>query len=246
MKGPHKHLTLATREEWRAWLEKHYATEQAVWLLHYKKKAARRSLTLEEAVEEALCFGWIDGVLRSIDKDRYVLRYSPRTPKSIWSEINKRRAMKLIRQGRMTAAGLDKIAQAKASGEWDAASTREDVSAIPLDLARALRKKKTVWAAFQRWPPSRKKQYLFWLSSAKTVATRQKRIHAIAEMAAVNSLGRRRDGQADRCHKPGMAPPNPRSQRSRLRRDVLAALSRRRLNWRPFGSVIAAPLKRIR
>jgi uncharacterized protein YdeI (YjbR/CyaY-like superfamily) len=179
-------LTFANREEWRAWLEKHHATEREAWLIHAKKKAAQRSVTYEEAVEEALCFGWIDGLLHSIDGERYALRYSPRRRRSVWSESNKQRVEKLIREGRMTAAGLAKIAAARESGEWDAAAAREDVSAIPADLAQEL-ERSDVLGAFNEWSASRKKQALYWLSSAKRPETRQKRIQAIVEMATTGN-----------------------------------------------------------
>lgn len=182
MKMPDKCLTFATREEWRAWLAEHHATAQEAWLLHYKKKAARQALTYEEAVEEALCFGWIDSLLKGVDDEAFALRYSPRKSKSVWSESNKRRAERLIDEGRMTAAGLEKIAQAKANGEWDAATAREDVDAIPVDLAQELESNKAR-ASFDKWPASRKKQYLYWLSSAKRPETRRKRLQAIVEMA---------------------------------------------------------------
>jgi uncharacterized protein YdeI (YjbR/CyaY-like superfamily) len=183
MKEPNQYLTFDSREAWRAWLEAHHDNEQEAWLIHYKKKAAKRSLAYEEAVEEALCFGWIDGLLRSIDSERYALRYSPRKPQSVWAESNKRRTERLIAEGRMTAAGLEKIAEARANGEWDAAAAREDVDAIPEDLAQALEGNKA-WGSFRRWPASRKKQYLYWLSSAKRPETRAKRIQAIVDMAA--------------------------------------------------------------
>ena len=182
MKTPDTLLALATRDEWRAWLEQHHATDPEAWVLHYKKNAAQRSVTYEEAVEEALCFGWIDGLLRSIDGEKYALRYSPRKRQSTWSESNKRRVEKLIAEGRMTAAGLSKIAEAKESGEWDAATAREDVSVIPPDLAQELEKNGAT-PSFTSWPVSRKKQSLYWLSSAKRPETRQKRIQAIVEMA---------------------------------------------------------------
>jgi uncharacterized protein YdeI (YjbR/CyaY-like superfamily) len=183
MKGPYKYLSFATREEWRAWLEEHHAREQEAWLLHSKKKAARQSLPYEEAVEEALCFGWIDGLLRSVDNETYALRYSPRRPRSVWSESNKRRAERLTDEGRMTPAGLEKISQARESGEWDAATAREDVDSIPEDLAQALEGSRAL-AAFQAWPASRRQSLLYWLTSAKRLETRQRRIEAIVEMAA--------------------------------------------------------------
>jgi uncharacterized protein YdeI (YjbR/CyaY-like superfamily) len=181
---PDQCLTFATREEWRAWLEQHYASEREAWLVHDKKKVAERTtVTYDEAVEEALCFGWIDGLLRSIDGERYALRYSPRRRRSTWSQSNKRRVERLIAEGRMTAAGLAKVSEAQASGEWDAATAREDVSAIPVDLAEEL-DKNAARASFEEWPASRKKQYLYWLRSAKRPETREKRIRAIVDMAA--------------------------------------------------------------
>jgi uncharacterized protein YdeI (YjbR/CyaY-like superfamily) len=180
MKAPENCLIFTSREEWRAWLEEHHADRQEAWLLLYKKKSPEQTLTLEESVEEALCFGWIDGLLNTIDGEKYALRYSPRKPHSVWAENNKQRAERLIAEGRMTAAGLEKIAEAKASGEWEAATAREDISAVPEDLAQGLWKNE-VWATFQDWPPSRKKQYLYWLSTAKRPETRQKRLQAIVD-----------------------------------------------------------------
>jgi uncharacterized protein YdeI (YjbR/CyaY-like superfamily) len=182
MKGSEKCLTFANREEWRAWLEKHHTTDQEAWLFHFKKKVDKHFLTYEEAVEEALCFGWIDGLLHSIDSDKYALRYSPRKPQSVWSATNKRRVENLISDGRMTAAGLEKIAEAKENGEWDAATAREDVTAIPTDLAQELKRNKAL-VSFNKWPTARKKQYLYWLSSARKPETRQKRVQAIVDLA---------------------------------------------------------------
>jgi len=188
MKRPDKYLTFAGREEWRAWLEEHHAKEQEAWLLHYKKKAARQSLSYEEALEEALCFGWIDSLLIAFDAERFALRYSPRKRRSIWSEGNKRRVERLIAEGRMTPAGLARIAEAKENGEWDAATAREEVDSIPADLEGALGTSGAL-AAFRKWPASRKKGTLYWLSSAKKPETRQKRIQAIVDMASAGELG---------------------------------------------------------
>jgi uncharacterized protein YdeI (YjbR/CyaY-like superfamily) len=88
MKEPEKYLIFAGREDWRAWLEEHHATDKEAWLLHYKLKVAKQALAYDEAVEEALCFGWIDGLLKGVDSETYALRYSPRKPRSVWSEKN--------------------------------------------------------------------------------------------------------------------------------------------------------------
>lgn len=181
-KFPDHCIAFTDREEWRGWLEEHHATELEAWLLIRRKGAALRFLMLEEAVEEALCFGWIDGALQPINKETYALRFSPRNPHSIWSENNRRRAEKLIREGRMTPAGLEKITEAKENGEWDAAIAREDVSSVPDDLVQEL-ENNDAWLAFENWPASQKKQYLYWLESAKRSETREKRIQAIVEKA---------------------------------------------------------------
>ena len=185
MKPTEKTLEFADRAAWRAWLQTHHAQENAAWLLLSKKTAAKGKLTLEEAVEEALCFGWIDGLLRSVDPESYCLRFSQRRPRSIWSALNKQRAQKLIRQGQMTAAGLVKIAEAKANGEWQAATDREDTQQIPPDLEGALKQHKAAWHVFQNWPASLKKQYIYWFACAKTTKTQQKRIQKIIEMALI-------------------------------------------------------------
>lgn len=175
-------MSFTGRDAWRAWLEEHHASEPEAWLFISRKGAARQFLTLTEAVEDALCYGWIDGSLQPIDKETYALRFSPRQHGSVWSVNNQRRVEKLIREGRMAPAGLEKIAAAKESGEWEAAITREDVSSVPDDLVQAL-EEDDAWPAFEGWPASQKMQYLYWLEIAKRPATREKRIRAIVAKA---------------------------------------------------------------
>jgi uncharacterized protein YdeI (YjbR/CyaY-like superfamily) len=182
MKMPDHYMAFANREEWRAWLEEHHTTGQEAWLLIRRKGAARQLLVLDEAIEDALCFGWIDGVLKPVDKESYALRFSPRKPNSIWSVKNQGRVEKLIEEGRMTPAGLEKIAEAKENGEWDAAVAREDVNSVPDDLVQEL-ENNDAWISFEKWPASQKKQYLYWLVRAKRLTTREKWIQAIVEMA---------------------------------------------------------------
>jgi uncharacterized protein YdeI (YjbR/CyaY-like superfamily) len=136
---------------------------------------------LEEAIEEALCFGWIQETLQPISKKTFALRFSPRKHNSIWSVNNQRRVERLIQEGRMTMAGMEKVAEAKENGEWDAAIDREDVSSVPDDLVQAL-EEDDAWFAFERWPASQKKMYLYWLESAKRLETREKRILAIVKL----------------------------------------------------------------
>ena len=111
-----------TREVWRTWLAEHHATSADVWLVMAKKNSGLQSVSLDEAVEEALCFGWIDSVLRRIDERTHALRFTPRKPKSVWAQSNKDRVARLVAEGRMMPAGLAAVEAGKASGEWDRAA----------------------------------------------------------------------------------------------------------------------------
>jgi uncharacterized protein YdeI (YjbR/CyaY-like superfamily) len=182
MKFPDHYMEFTDPDAWRAWLDEHHATNHDAWLLISRKASSTQYIRLEDAVEEALCFGWIQGALKPIDKHTYALRFSPRTPKSIWSVNNQKRVEKLIQEGRMTHAGLEKISVARDSGEWEAAILREDVSSVPDDLVQEL-EENDVWMVFENWPSSQKKQYLYWLESAKRPETREKRVKAIVEKA---------------------------------------------------------------
>src|SRR5512136_3086462 len=126
--NPQLHFT--HRDEWRAWLAANHAIAKEAWLVIHKKHASKSGLSLEDAVEEALCFGWIDGVMHRIDDEKFALRFSPRKKSSVWSQVNKRRVAKLIEQGRMTEAGLAKVKEARANGQWRAATRREDTTNI--------------------------------------------------------------------------------------------------------------------
>jgi len=177
-----KRFTPNTRANWRAWLAKHHASRKEIWFVLYKKHTGKERVSYEDAVEEALCFGWIDGLVRSIDDEKYAVRFSPRKSGSIWSESNKRRVAKMIEQGLMTPIGLAKIREAKANGEWDKASQREDTSIVPADLKRALRANQQAQKNFETVSPSQKRMFIYWVTSAKTDATRQRRIAKAVQM----------------------------------------------------------------
>jgi uncharacterized protein YdeI (YjbR/CyaY-like superfamily) len=172
--GQPLHVTGA--EEWRAWLESNHAVEKEVWLTIYKKHTAKPSITIEEATEEALCFGWIDSMMKRIDDEKHVQRYTPRKKGSIWSEKNKKWVAELIEQGRMTEAGLAKIEEAKQNGEWHKATQREDISRVPSDLLEALAASQPAQSNFEKLAPSYKRQFLTWIAGAKIDATRRKRL----------------------------------------------------------------------
>jgi len=181
-------LFFPSPQEWHDWLEAHHAQESEAWLLISKKGAARKTLTLAEAVEEALCYGWIDSHMRPVDAQVYRLRFSPRKPRGIWALSNVHRAERLMRERRMTPAGLAAVEAAKASGEWEAAARREDIRQVPPELDEALKAEAAVMAAYQKMAPSLIKQYHHWINSAKRVETRQKRIAALVEKLRVGSI----------------------------------------------------------
>lgn len=174
-----KLMTLRDGDKWREWLRSHHHDSTEAWLVIFKKGVCEGSLSLDEAIEEALCFGWIDGKLRSLDKQKYSLRFSPRRVNSIWSVSNIRRIERLIKEGKMTEAGLAKVAEARRSGQWDAAIAREWTDKIPPELANALRRRKGAISAYRNLTDSRKKQLLHWLFTAKRAETKRRRIAAI-------------------------------------------------------------------
>jgi uncharacterized protein YdeI (YjbR/CyaY-like superfamily) len=176
MKATPTLLSLADPEAWRAWLRENHAAEKEAWLIIAKKHSSKPGISYEEALDEALCFGWIDGLVRSVDDATFTLRFSPRKSRSIWSEGNKRRVERLIAQGRMAEAGLAKIREAKENGEWDKAAEREDTSVLPSDLEDALQRDGRIWLQWESLAPSLKKQYIYWVTSAKAQETRQRRI----------------------------------------------------------------------
>ena len=171
----HPHITPTSRKDWRAWLKKHHRTATGVWVVYAKKHTGLPSLTWQEGVEEALCFGWIDSLRRAIDGTYFKQLYTPRTPRSTWSAINKQTVERLIAGGLMTAAGLAAIEIAKANGRWSAIDHVES-HVIPDDFATALAKNKKAKAGFESLSPFVRKQFLFRLNSARRPETRAKRI----------------------------------------------------------------------
>jgi uncharacterized protein YdeI (YjbR/CyaY-like superfamily) len=172
--------------EWRRWLEQHAGSAQQAWLLQYKKNSVKTSVSLAEAVEEALCFGWIDGKLVSIDAESYALRFSPRKPQSVWSKINRERAERLIASGRMRPGGLASIEEAKRNGCWDRAYTNLTRDVIPSDLKDALMEQPEAWQNFQNFANSPQNMYISWVTGAKTAETRHKRIAEVVKRSALN------------------------------------------------------------
>jgi uncharacterized protein YdeI (YjbR/CyaY-like superfamily) len=173
------------RREWRAWLEQHHATARGVRLIYYKKESGKPCVIYIDAVEEALCFGWIDSKANTRDHESIVQLFTPRKAKSVWSKVNKQRIEKLMAQGLITPAGLARIEAARQNGSWDALNAI-DALTIPPDLEAALAANHTAQANFDAFPPSSKKIILFWIASAKRPETRAKRVEETVTLAAQN------------------------------------------------------------
>ena len=173
------------RKSWRAWLIKHHEKEKSVWLIIYKKGAAKQSTSYAEAVEEALCFGWIDSKANKRDDESFYQFFAKRKPSSNWSKINKDRVRTLIDQGLMTPSGMAAIEQAKSNGKWEVLDDIENL-VIPDDLRSMLAANEEAEVHFKAFPPSVKKGILEWILNAKTAATRDKRLQETVSLAAEN------------------------------------------------------------
>jgi uncharacterized protein YdeI (YjbR/CyaY-like superfamily) len=173
----------ASRQAWRQWLIKNHSSKQAVWLVYGKKKSGLPTITWSEAVEEALCFGWIDSIKKSIDSERFIQFFSKRKPNSTWSKINKIKIQRLAKQDFLTAAGYTSVETAKANGSWTILDDVEKLI-IPKDLEIQFLSNPGSGDFFLSLSKSVRKAMLQWLVLAKKADTRQKRITEIAELAA--------------------------------------------------------------
>jgi uncharacterized protein YdeI (YjbR/CyaY-like superfamily) len=175
----------ATRAEWRAWLEQNHTRPNGVWMISYKKAVGKPYVTYDEAVEEALCFGWIDSKGNKLDDERTMLWFTPRKPRTGWSKPNKERVVRLLAAGLMAEAGQAKIDAAQRDGSWSALDAVEALE-IPPDLAAALATYESAQTHFEAFPRSVKRSILVWVASAKTPATRARRIEETARLAQEN------------------------------------------------------------
>ena len=171
------------QEEWREWLSSNHEQEDAVWLIYFKKKSPKHNLSWSDAVDVALCFGWIDSVIRRIDAQSYKQYFTKRKPKSNWSKINKDKVKNLIDQGLMQKAGYQSIEIAKENGSWESLDTVE-ARITPEDLKLEFSKYEGSFEYFEGLSDSSKKLLLYWVVSAKRPATRKKRILEIAKNAS--------------------------------------------------------------
>lgn len=178
-----------TRKAWRQWLEKNHLSSPGIWLIYYKKGTGKPQVSYSESVEEALCFGWIDSLPRKLDTERAMLKFTPRKRKSVWSDLNKERVKRLIENKLIAKAGLDKIKQAKIDGSWDllnSSNYQADTNALPADLQKALSVNNKALENFLSFTKGYRRQFLFWIDSAKRTETRSARIKQTVLMAAAN------------------------------------------------------------
>jgi uncharacterized protein YdeI (YjbR/CyaY-like superfamily) len=191
----HKEITMSpmlyvtTRDEWRQWLEENHDSEHEVWLIFYKKHTCIPGILYNDAVEEALCYGWIDSIVKRVDDEKFVRKFTPRRKNSRWSQLNKNRARKMIKEGKMTEAGLAKIDEPmlhdnKNADENEPLAKKELV--IPPDIDKALKAHQQAWENFTSLAPGYKRQYIGWVVDAKREKTRKRRLKELITVLEKN------------------------------------------------------------
>jgi len=178
-------LYISGRREWLRWLEANHETKKAIWLLFYKKHTGKAGISYEDAIEEALAFGWIDGMVRRIDDHGYGLRFTPRRPGSIWSKLNIARVEKLFREGKMTRQGIEAF-ERRTDEVSLAEKFKVEEPPMPEDLLDAPKRNKKAFDNFSRFAPGYRKRYLMWLASARTSETRKRRVEEAVDLLARN------------------------------------------------------------
>jgi len=179
-----KTLDVRSRARWRAWLATHHDSELEIWLVFYKRHTGRTSIAYGEALDEALCFGWVDSRIRRLDDERYALRFTPRKPDSRWSAVNRRRYSELEAQGLLAPAGRTRGPTAQ-----NAYPPKRKRAALPRHLRAALQADARAWATFERLAPGYRRMYAGWIDNAKREQTRAKRIReSIALLRAGKTL----------------------------------------------------------
>ena len=174
--------SFATPRAFETWLSRNHGKTEGIWLAIAKKGSGIRSVTYAEAVEVALCYGWIDGQGKKLDDARYVQKFTPRRARSPWSQINRKRVLALIEEGRMREPGLREIERAKTDGRWEAAYASPRAATVPDDLAKALRRDKKASAAFAALDSRNRYAILYRVNDAKKPETRERRITQFVEM----------------------------------------------------------------
>jgi uncharacterized protein YdeI (YjbR/CyaY-like superfamily) len=194
MKNYEPQTTASSRSEWRNWLQKHHDSYTFVWLEIYKKESGIPSVTYKEAVDEALCFGWIDSKPNKKDSKSYYQFFAKRNPKSNWSKVNKEKVEILIAQGLMTSAGMKMIELAKENGTWNFLDQVETLE-LPIDMEQLFGQNPKAFENWNTFSKSAKRGILEWIANAKTPQTRGKRIQETVELAGQNLKANHPEGQ---------------------------------------------------
>jgi uncharacterized protein YdeI (YjbR/CyaY-like superfamily) len=177
-------LRVASRQEWRAWLEEHHTSSPGVWLVFFKAHTGVKSMALDDTVREALCFGWIDSLVKRLDDDRYAIKVTPRRPASKWSDINRKRWAELEAAGLLTSAGL---AAAPTSSTY---APRPKIPTLPAYIVKALKTNLRAWTFFRELSPTERRNFVVWIHMAKRPETRARRIReSIGLLARRKKLG---------------------------------------------------------
>ncbi len=185
-----KQVYLKTRKAWRDWLHHNHDKSLGIWLVFYKKHTGKATLAYGEAVEEALCFGWIDSIIKRIDDEKYARKLTPRQTGSRWSALNKKRIVKLGELGLITEAGDAKVQEAKESGMWDSPDRLQISLELPKELERALARNNDAKRFFDQLAPSYQKQFIGWIAVAKRPETKKRRLkESIALLEQGEKLG---------------------------------------------------------
>jgi uncharacterized protein YdeI (YjbR/CyaY-like superfamily) len=181
MTMPIKPRMFRDREAWGRWLAANHDKASEIWLAYYKKGSGKKSATYEEALDEALCYGWIDSVVRALDAERYKQRWTPRKPGSIWSARNKISVARLLAEGRMREPGLAKVREAKRDGSWTTSDAVDRDMKTPAELLDALAARPGAREKFEALSASQKKLWGWWIQSAKRPETKNRRAEAAVE-----------------------------------------------------------------
>lgn len=184
-----EHHYFRNAEEWRAWLHENHHSSKGVYLIFYKVSSNEESMRWEEAVQVAICYGWIDSTVRKLDEERRKQVFSPRKDKSVWSKVNKTYIERLLKDGLMHESGLAKIEIAKKNGSWESLDAVEDLL-MPADLHTAFLSNQKAFDHYHAFSPSYRKSYLYWLNQAKRPETRANRIAEIIRLCGDNIKSR--------------------------------------------------------
>lgn len=177
-------IYMKNREEWRAWLEKNHLIKKVIWLIYYKKHTGKDRIPYEDAVEEAICFGWIDSTVKKIDEEKYMQKFTPRKDKSKWSEINIKRANKMIQSGKMVQAGLEKFNKKILYINIEKKHKTEVF--VPDYIKDLLKNNKSIEIKFYNLAVSYRKKFVEWIDSAKKYSTKEKRMKEMIQLLKEN------------------------------------------------------------